>query len=248
MNPSQIFADIVRVIARYEADFPSRISGSASADIQRVEALSGTSVPEVYHAFLTLMGNDAAGLTPLSANFSLNAVISSLSRYKPPAEFCLIGLQDDHPNLDVFLERDSTEVAPGMGPRVVRFEASDPVEQVFSAYPSLPDMVLSAAFARYRLQKMPFRERLTPKGATWPKERRAERPSVLAGVASRLSFERLLHSSLASACYDKPNASMLLYAPHDLNFSVDIGATTEKVLDTTVEAVSDALSLGRSTV
>lgn len=243
MTPTEVFSDVLRTLARHDAGFPARVRGALPEDIRRYEALSGAPVPEMYRAFLTAMGQDAGGLSPLGARLRLTDLIAALGRFKPPPGYTLIGLQDDHPNLDVYLDLTTPEIAPGLGPRVVRFESAEPVEEVYPAYPSLADMVLSTGFARLRIAALPHRAALVPTGPTWPDDRRAERPAMVAAVASRLSFERLLHSSLPTACYDKPTASMLVYAPKDLVFSVEIGAATRKALDATIEALAEPLSL-----
>lgn len=243
MTPTEVLSDVLRVLCRYDAALAARVRGADPDDVRRYEALSGGPVPEVYRAFLTLMGQDAGGISPLGARLKLSDLIAALGRFKPPPGYTLIGLQDDHPNLDVYLDLTSPEASPGAGPRVVRFESVEPVEEVYPAYPSLPDMVLSAGFARFRVAALPHRAVLVPAGPTWPDDRRAERPAMVAALASRMSFERLLHSSLNTACYDKPAGSMLVYAPKDLVFSIEIGATTRKALETTIETLAEPLSL-----
>lgn len=243
MTPAEIFSDVLRIVARHDAGFPARVRGAADDDIRRHEALSAAPAPEIYRAFLSVMGHDPGGLTPLSASTRLPDVLAALARKRPPPGYCLIAVQDNHPHLNVHLDLSSPELTPGAGPRVVRFEPDDEPEQIYPAYPSLPDMVLSAAFARFRIAALPHRAYLVPSGPTWPEERRLERPAMLASLCSRLSFERLLHTSLQTACYDKPTAAMQVYSPHDLSFSIELAATTRKALDATIETLAEPLSL-----
>lgn len=261
MTPADIFSDVIRSIARYDAGFPARVRGAADDDIRRHEALSGAPAPEIYRAFLAAMGHDPGGLTPLAASPRLPDVLASLARRRPPPGYCLIAVQDNHPHLDVYLDVQAPELTPGAGPPVVRFEAGaniaapdrasapsapDPDEepvQIYPAYPSLPDMIVSTAFARFRVATLPHRAYLVPSGPTWPEERRLERPAILAALAARQSFTRLLHTSLQTACYDKPTAAMQVYSPHDLSFSIELAATTRKALEGAIETLREPLSL-----
>ena len=116
-----------------------------------------------------------------------NRVLASLARRRPPAGYCLIAVQDNHPHLDVYLDSRAPELTPDAGPPVVRFEAvadtpapdrasassasapgaNDQPEQVYPAYPSLPDMIVSTAFARFRIATLPHLAYLVPSGPTW---------------------------------------------------------------------------------
>jgi hypothetical protein len=243
--------DLIQLIERYEPGYSQTIRGASLEEIQRLEQLTGRSLPACYREFLLLMGKDMAGLQIAGLSFCIDQIIDFYASgdWIPPKEYLLFGIQGEDPYLDYYLE--CTEPEPRDCP-VVRFPSEGEFskkEYFYPLDPSLKDFLLSLAFSAKRMEVFDVERVFTPSTRRSKKEAAVSVPSEIARLvderAHHLGFERVAPSSTAYRFYDHEQAA--IYVRFDeANDNLSVTLACRKASD--LERMGDILCHGTSLV
>jgi hypothetical protein len=107
---------LIAFVAHYDPEFPKKIRGAAPHKIAELERLAGQRLPAFYHECLLAMGDSMDWLQPTQARFDIDTLLQyyNAESWRPPPGYLKIGLGDNDPFFDIYLESDG-----GPEPRVV---------------------------------------------------------------------------------------------------------------------------------
>lgn len=155
---------MIEFIANFDPEFAQNICGAAPHKITAFERLIGQPLPSSYREFLAAMGASMDWLQPTQARFN----IDTLSQYyhaqewRPGAGYLKIGLGENDPFFDIYLESDGTGE-----PRVVTMPRGptdnfDTYRRSFR-YPlagTLEEYLATSAYRTLSLNRLPHALRL----------------------------------------------------------------------------------------
>lgn len=157
--------DVIDEIALFNHMFLNRIRGATTEEIDALEVILGSPLPEVYRSFLSYMGNDMGGLEVFNADMTLTTVREYCedALWFPPKQYTLIGEAWDDPYDDLYLDSNDTLEEP----RVVRFPTYDDPSEIDEILQdcfmveelSLPRMLFRYAFDQFLMARFPVKVR-----------------------------------------------------------------------------------------
>jgi hypothetical protein len=206
--------EVVDSIAVYRPSFPEEIEGCTPAELDEFRAAVTQPIPEGYIDFIRLMGHSIGELILYyGADFHIRSVInyhSSKSKLAPPKRYFLIGVSEEEPYEDFYLDSEKEGE-----PEVVRFSTPHKKElwpeflkqYEWLAY-SLTELIFVKAYYEYHV-------------GTFANEQHLDATEKVAGflekVASPLTllgFKQHPLSSKGVAYYERGDITVV--AVHDL--------------------------------
>jgi hypothetical protein len=244
--------DILELICKHDPEYPRKIYGATETEIERLEQLSRRTLPKNYKEFLKHMGRDMGDLVIPRSDFNISTVLKTYEddEYSPPENYLFIGAFTQDPHEDYYLERKSDVEVDC---RVVRFpfdaDLSVP-DSIYVAYSSLSDMLFSYAFKDKRMSLLPAQARLIPlvsEKALESGESTTDSLHIIGGLAARMGFTRLPHTSSHLPMHDRSDAAILgKQNPVSHGLNVYVAASTERTLKHLVQVITDHTQLLRA--
>jgi hypothetical protein len=245
-------SEFVTYCGRFDATFPSTISGASEADVDRAEAAAGIPLPPEYRAFLFAMGNTPPNqLGGFFANLAFGIEAVEAFYLEPPVPIpadavYLCTLNEDvemflDVNGEVAYHRPVLHFEWPVEPTTGQFLSSPRTQSVVAE--SLLNFLYRNVFLSMRnpllLHRTELRERVRAlKPNPQSREQRREKFRVL---AERLGYVPVPHVNSGPLCYDRDNASLVLFSEEYAADIVEVRSDDERDLARTADILSDNL-------
>ena len=230
----------ISYIEQYINGYSDKIQGANVEEIDHLEQVVGRTLPDIYRQFLIKMGHDMGGVLVYNSNFDIDTVLDfyKTSDWFPPDEYYLIGVEEDDPYFDIYLET-SRDSEPG----VVRFpseggEFSDIYECNFgSVADSFQQLLCGKAFWNYHKIKFPVEGfyahlKKQPGGLTKINE-----------IAEKLGFERQWYSGKHVSYWFREDAALAARKFERYALGVTVRTIDEKTQKNIGEILIDNLDV-----
>jgi hypothetical protein len=229
MNPNapywtSVLDDFVAFSNRYDPEFARTIAGASPQEISRVEGLAGVALPPEYRAFLEKMGNtkpQALGEFLQYCSYGIEAIENfySTPNLRPPGNAAFLWTYDVDSAYDIFIRTGGEERLPrflvqcawALDPETNELLDVEPDQSMLGS--TLPEYLYRDAFLHIRDPLLPHGAQVRePSAAEVSEERHMRRRSAFRTIAARLDFQPVPFMENDLIFYDRPDASLKLYA------------------------------------
>jgi hypothetical protein len=221
---STVLDEFVGFCSQYNPQFLQTIVAALPDEIGRVEALAGVAFPPEYRAFLQRMGNtspSALGEFLQHHTYGIEAIerFYGIPRIHAPRDAAYLWTYDVEVPYDIFIRTGGEESDPR--PLVQCGWDVDPdTGEMLEVEPdqiplrsSLPESLYKEAFLHIRDPLLPhFAQLREPSSAEVSSERHRQRRTDFQAIAGRLGFRPVPFMNGDLLFYDRPDASLKLYA------------------------------------
>jgi hypothetical protein len=217
-------AGFVRFCGNYNPEFEQSISGAQPQEIERAEALAGVAFPPEYRAFLQRMGTTkphALGAFLQYCTYGIEAIeqFYHIPGIRPLRDAAYLWTYEFDTPYDIFIRTGGEEQDPrplvqgawSVDPETGAFLDVEPGEIPLGS--SLPESLYKEAFLHIRDPLLPHSAELREPGAKEASEQRhLQRRTDFQTIADRLGFKPVPFMNRNLLFYDRPDASLKLYA------------------------------------